>query len=274
MENNEKLNINDVLSEYLDLNKLETFNISEEFKYKYKNFNFPVEILVELEINTRLRDEYILKNPKFDRDSDELEKFRRFESGFLRKKGIFYCEGVNFANEFKPLQYSTFVHITNGAFTGRYCLPLCLPNGDVFTWMTYDPNSGNKYMIPKAIGRDDLNYYHQGNILGNLESIKEYNSNRIFFCEGLFDAYRINEQFHEPAVAMLGSSLGSYKKKLLDTLKERTRKQFVYVPDFDEAGLVNELIEYKLWDDIFNYSKEYNTKAKDIDQYFRFLGEE
>lgn len=273
MDTDKILDINSVLSDYIDINKLDTFNLSEEYKQRYKNFNFPVEILEELEINTRLRDEYVLKNTKFKRDSDELEKFRRFKPGFLRNKGIFYCEGVNFANEFKLLQYSTFVSITNGAFNGRYCLPLCLPNGDVFTWMTYDPNSGNKYMIPKAIDRNDINYYHQGNILGNLESINEYESNRIFFCEGLFDAYRINEQFNEPAVAMLGSNLGSYKKKLLETIKRRTKKQLVYVPDFDKAGLANNLIEYSLWDSIFNYNKIYGTNAKDIDQYFRFLEE-
>lgn len=267
-ENEVALDINDILKDYINL---DTVNIEDEIiDIKFDNYKFPQNILREININTKLRD-YIKKTPKYEQDANELETFRVFRKGFLRNKGIFYCEGIQFMNEFDLLQTGTFKYITNGAFNGRYCLPICLPNGYVFTWMTYDPNGRYKYMLPKALERPDINYFHQGQLLGNLESINEYpDSTRIYFCEGMFDAYRVNEQFNSPGIALLGSALGKEKLDMLRIIKKHTNKVFVYIPDIDTAGLKGSLIENDIWDEIMNFSKEFNTDAKDLDQYFRF----
>ncbi len=263
---------NQDVSDYFNLGwdtSSNVYQLDQQIKNKYQKYNYPTDILTEIDINTRLKNEYILKDKKFDRDAEELEKYRVFRKGFLRNKGVFYCEGINFISEFELLGYSIFRNITNGAFNGRYCLPICLPNGDVFTWMTYDPSAEYKYMMPKAIGRPELNYFHQGNILGNLESLRNKNTNKIYFSEGMFDAYRIEEQFNSSSVALLGSKLGTNKLKMLKLIKMYTRKELIYVPDIDSAGLSNQLIKNPIWDDVFNYSKEFNTKCKDIDLYFR-----
>lgn len=263
---------NQDVSDYFNLGwdtSSNVYQLDQQIKNKYQKYNYPTGILTEIDINTRLKNEYILKDKKFDRDAEELEKYRVFRKGFLRNKGVFYCEGINFISEFELLGYSIFRNITNGAFNGRYCLPICLPNGDVFTWMTYDPSAEYKYMLPKAIGRPELNYFHQGNILGNLESLRNKNTNKIYFSEGMFDAYRIEEQFNSSSVALLGSKLGTNKIKMLKLIKMYTRKELIYVPDIDSAGLSNQLIKNPIWDDVFNYSKEFGTKCKDIDLYFR-----
>ena len=263
---------NQDVSDYFNLGwdtSSNVYQLDNKIKNKYQKYNYPMDILTEIDINTRLKNEYILKDKKFDRDEKKKKKYRVFRKGFLRNKGVFYCEGINFISEFELLGYSIFRNITNGAFNGRYCLPICLPNGDVFTWMTYDPSAEYKYMMPKAIGRPELNYFHQGNILGNLESLRNKNTNKIYFSEGMFDAYRIEEQFNSSSVALLGSKLGINKIKMLKLIKMYTRKELIYVPDIDSAGLSNQLIKNPIWDDVFNYSKEFNTKCKDIDLYFR-----
>ena len=112
----------------------------------------------------------------------------------------------------------------------------------------------------------------QGTLIGNLESLREYNS--LLVCEGFFDAYRCNVEFELPSIALLGSVIGETKRKILKKFKSLGYK-LVYIPDIDKKGSEIKLLKDPIWDKVLNFTKYVNPELSiykhewiDIDDFF------
>lgn len=257
--------------DYIDLSK-----VNKE-QYLFKNdMNLPNEIpdviKQDMEIFREV-DKLVLDNKENTEFIKQLERFRNFKPGFLVNKRIIYTD-TNVFKRFPILKYSSLARTDNTMMENRFLLPIRLPNGNIYTYMGYSTGTINRYIMPKVKDVPMYNYSNQSSLFGNMESIRKDEID-VYFAEGFFDVYRIESELNKPAVAMLGSKLTRNKERMLRTLKEKEKKRFIYVPDFDEnkAGFDEHLLTSDLWDEIYNFNKQpENTSGeeyKDIDQYYR-----
>lgn len=261
------INVNDIL------------NIDEVASSQYKfQRNLPINIDIDTVIYNDMEiynevDKVIAEDELNTRAVNELAAFRVFKPDFLLKKHIVCADGLGLLQRQKIFKYSSLAMTDNNFLTNKYLLPIRLPNGLVFTYMSYDPNADiNRYTMPSVKNNLRYSYAHQGSMLGNLESLN-IGGNEIYCAEGFFDAYRLEESMGVPGIALLGSNLTKTKYRILREIKKKTGKRLIYVPDIDanKAGTGNKLIGSDIWDNIFNFNLEFNTDKvyKDIDQYFR-----
>ena len=192
-------------------------------------------------------------------DCKDLAEYRKFPSQFFIDKGIFYYENISFVRENKFLLKSSLTQVMNSPFDGRYLLPICLPNGKVFTYMGYTHVKGEeKYKVPM------LPWISQGSLMGNLESLSKYPDSPIVkICEGMMDAYRIECEEKIPAVANLGSKLTKAKKQGLHYINKILGKTLIYVPDTGASGTKEELLSCEYFSKIDSY-----PFGGDIDEYY------
>lgn len=254
-------------SNYIDIGK-----VNKE-QYLFKNdMNLPSDVpevvRQDMEIFREV-DKQVLDNQENNQFIKQLERFRNFKPGFLVNKKIIYAD-VNVFKRFPILKYSSLARTDNSMMEDRFLLPIRLPNGNIYTYMGYSTGTINRYIMPKVKDVPRYNYSNQSSLFGNMESIRK-DDPEVYFAEGFFDAYRIESELGKSAVAMLGSKLTKNKERMLQTLKQRENKRFIYVPDFDEnkAGFDEYLLKSKLWDEIYNFNRGLEKEYKDIDQYYR-----
>ena len=119
-------------------------------------------------------------------------------------------------------------------------------------------------------------------LIGNLESLSEYDGCCVYVVEGYFDAKRINDQWQKKSVALLSSILSREKLMILQQIKKQGHC-LIYIPDKDEAGMNDKLINNNIWDLIYyipnlTNTSIYDTKTnqqkfyegKDIDNFVKF----
>ena len=190
-------------------------------------------------------------------DCADLAKYRIFPKKFFVEKGIFYYENISIYKRFPYLQKSSIGQAFNYPFDERYLLPIRLPNGKVFTFMGYTHEiDREKYTVAQ------LPWINQGNMIGNLESLKKYPNSRVVkVIEGMMDAYRVELMEGVPALALLGSVIKPQKRAILSYLKTHYNKQLNYIPDRGKTGTSSKLLNDPLWDVIETYDE-----GKDIDQ--------
>lgn len=247
------------VSDFIDKEalELETFKISEPFIKEYRGTE--KFIIKNTEIFTIIRDQMVQTGFN-TADAAELEDYRMFPRGFMQKRGVFYCPNVSdLIPHYEILKHSDIYQITNDTYEERYMLPICLPNGHVFTHMGYCPpvvdNNAFKYIL------GNVEWIDQGNLLGHLESLRMYPGKTIYVCEGMMDAYRLSDIFNAPAIALLGANLSKTKRALLSMLKA-DGYTLIYVPDEDQAGLNKKILEDPFFSNIIRIDK--NTKDFDI----------
>lgn len=236
-------------------------------------------VLKDIEVLTDFI-KYIKTTDRQHEDSKELADYRLIDHNLLQRRGIIYSEDeIDLMKLYPKLGKTSIRFTTNDTYRGRYLLPICLPDGRVFSFMSYthDISQGFKYLVPKFNGKV-LNWVKQGNILGNMESLSDpllvFQPHTLFVTEGFFDAYRVNAELKAKSVALLGSHMTKSKKKILYSLKN-TGLKLIYVPDMDKVGLEGSLIHLPIWDGVLSYVKYGNPKLKletnewlDIDDFF------
>ena len=229
-------------------------NLVSRYRDKYKNIDKEY-IIKDIAIFTEYK-KFCQTNPLSVQDAKNLEIVRRFDEGFLVDKGVTYFELFENINDYEYLRHSSILTCTSDLYKGRYLLPICTINGDVLSHMGYDKyNPRGKYEISR------VEWIYQKRMVGNLESLKQYDGRDIYVGEGFFDAYRINETLKQKSIATLGSSKSFIDNVLFDTLKRKGHR-LIYVPDHNEAGL-NAINNFK-WDDIYSYPSEYGDFDKMI----------
>lgn len=249
---------------------VDQYVVSEKYLNKY--IGRPIRVVRDIEIYTNLSDQ-LINCKDAQQDGSELEFYRKLKPGTLTERGIFYSDGVETVKRYNQLKYTSFVATINDAFVGRYLLPIKFPDGDVFSYIGYDPNNEfNKYNVPKISTDRRQNWVRQGNLLGNMDSLERYKGvKEVFIAEGLFDAYQLENAFHRPALALLGSKIYRNKQALLQYIKNKYKVRYIFVPDFDASGLDHWLINSKLWDGVFNFNKgrRRNEVYQDVDAFLR-----
>lgn len=260
------------VSEFIDQDALEreTFKTSSAFVKEYHDIE-PF-IVKNIEINTIVKNDMISSGFNIG-DSTELEDYRMFPRGFMQQRGVFYCPNIaDLIPYYEILRYTDIYQITNDTYEERYMLPICLPNGHVFTHMGYCPPVVDASAFKYIMG--NVPWVDQGNLIGHLESLSLYpNSKVIYVCEGMMDAYRLSDLFQSPALAILGANLTATKRGILSMLVAQGYS-LIYVPDMDGAGLNNHLINDPLFSNLIQIDKD----TKDIDlmvktYYFKYIEE-
>lgn len=248
------------VSDFIDKEALqrETFQVSLPFLEEYHGME--TFIIKNIEINTIIRDDMV-ETGFNTQDAIELEDYRMFPRGFMQKHGVFYCSNLaEMIPHYELFKHTDIFQITNDTYEDRYMLPICLPNGHVFTHMGYCPpivdSSAFKYIM------GNVPWIDQGNLIGHLESLKMYPDKKtIYVCEGMMDAYRLSDLFQAPSLAILGARLTMTKRAILSMLVEQGYI-LIYVPDMDSTGMNQRLISDKLFSNLIQIDKS----TKDIDQ--------
>lgn len=214
--------------------------------------------VVDKKIFTEFK-EYVVSKKDFQ-PSDDLAEIRNIDKSILRKKGIFYSQSImDICNRYPDFTKTSIPLTVGDLYTDRYIYPICNTKGEVLLHMGYTPTPKTyqqKYSLSNLSGGN------QRNIIANFESFSEYEGNLVFVCEGYFDALALESLYHKKSIALLGSSLSTPKKAILQRLKEDGYK-LVYIPDLDEAG--KSLVNSKLWDIVCYYPKL--DRAKDFNDY-------
>lgn len=259
------------IEDYIDMEVLDSlkFKVSEPFASNYQGLD---DIVVRnIELNTTLKKE-LIETGENEETAWELEDYRMFPRNFLQRKGVFFCENIAWlTGRYSYMVQSDIFQITNGTYTGRYMLPICLPNGDVFTHMGYCPPTVDREIGERKYEMGSVEgWINQGNLVGNLESLSTYPDKKIIYiAEGMMDAYRLECVYESPALAILGSRLTPAKRAILQYLKD-DGYTLIYIPDEDKSGLNNFLLKEPLIDNIYrikipSYLKGSVETCKDFD---------
>lgn len=185
-------------------------------------------------------------------DAYELADYRKFNRNFIHDKEIFYSTGLDMLNEFPQLKGIS--SLAYESFNERYQIPIRLPNRDIFCFLGYNPDESlGKYAYP--IDLQYIDWITPLNMLGNLESLEEYNGKEIYVLEGMFDAYRINEVKHKKSIATLGLRGWQNKKFMLQKLRNKGHK-LISIIDTDISGKKSWLNDTKFFDKVININKE------------------
>lgn len=212
---------------------------------------------------TRLKEE-ITGDPDYEEYNNYIEEIRLFPKNFLKDRGIFLSLDKQDTIDSYPYlrDSSLYQTTTDEAYRDRYMIPICLPDGKVVIHTGYRPSSfnieGPKYET------SFYDWMSQGSVIGNMESLGIYKKSReLYVVEGMFDAYRINQVLESPSVAMLGSILTKEKLTILSLLKEEGYS-LILVPDQDEAGMEDRLLNHRLFDNIMYYGNPDEDKDFDL----------
>ena len=265
----------DTLIDFGELkNVFEEKKIDKEMYEKYPFINNK-DILYDIQQYTKANKE-VLESDLAKADAADLEWKRGFKAGTLQSRGVFYSDGALALSYFPSLKGTS--SILNISFIERYQLPIKLPNGDVFTYMGYQPDVvENKYAFPRPVG--DVDWARQSRVLGNLDSLGLYDGNEIYVVEGMMDAYRINEVFKKKSVATLAYKGMSNKINMLMGLKKRGHR-LIAVPDTDITGAKSWMAQNKggLFDKVYDintedpYYEDGKLKIfKDIDEKYKYI---
>lgn len=223
------------------------------------------EIVKDIEIYSEYV-KFISTDEENKSDIRNLEKYRSFPNKSLIRRGVSYSEDIPYLYErFDRFKESSLLKITNTAFTQKYLLPIKLPNGNTYTFMGYNPYpdyTGIKYEMPNQ------KWVNQSNLIGNLNSIFEYQSNFVYICEGYFDAITLNEYWNVPSFCIFGSKLTRTQLSVLNTIKTKYKKYYIYVPDSDTLN--SNIVKHKVWDFIWKLPNVKDKTPKDVNDYVSF----
>lgn len=237
--------------------------VSDILTFDMSTYNLTDRVYNDISLYNKLKTS-LSQDRETQSDIKELSKNRLIKSNVLSNKGIFYSRNIiDTMNRFEELRESSLGLITNSSFEERYMLPICLPNGDIFTYLGYDPfpEGRTKYEIP------NLKWVNQSNLIGNLDSIEKYGGTNklIFVVEGYFDALVINSQWRQRSVCIFGNRLSSKQKSILYLFKQQGY-QLIYIPDIDTAG--EKISKNPYWDKVWNIpNRNSNIQVKDISDY-------
>lgn len=276
----------DILGNFKPDNIILKKNLSEEYEeLLYRDNNLLRLIVNDIDYFTRLMDDCIHDTSvEMVTEISMLENLRVLSKGTLKSSGMFYSESLTTLLRTYPyLRNSSITSIVNNIYDDKHIYPICLPNGKVFTHMSYDTSSlmesvttesglaiYDKATAPKYQIASQL-WVQQDSLIANLESLQEYDGVCVYVVEGYFDSKRINDQWGKKSVALLSSSLSRNKLMILKAIK-RQGHCLVYVPDMDEAGTNTKLINNPIWDEVFYIPKVFKDikHYKDIDNYVKF----
>lgn len=251
------------ISQYLNMELVEKNRFKPDMSLLTQYPCIEEFIIKNIQLNTQLKEE-LINTEKNKRDATELEDYRGFPRGFFQKLGVFYSSDISsIVVNFPYMRHTDLFQITNDSYTDRYMLPIDLPNGQVMTHMGYAvPQNG--FVAEKKYMMANIDWIDQGNIIGNLGSFKRHpDTNIVYAAEGMMDAYRLEDVYETPAIALLGSSLTDNKKAILQMIKSEGYA-IIYVPDMDDAGKNEWLLSSNLFDNIMRIPE--SSDFKDFDK--------